>query len=111
IERMTVYKAGLSISLAMLVLVAAGVQTGLAVILALYAFTGIASALAYSLLAPLFPPEMTGRLITTSNVMLFGLSFVFQWGIGAVLRLYPVVDGRYAAAGYATALAILAALQ
>jgi MFS family permease len=111
VPRMTVYKAGLSLSLAMLMLLAAGVQAWLPVILFVYAFAGISSALAYALLAPLFPPEMTGRLITTSNVMLFAVSFAFQWGIGAVLRLYPVVDGRYAAAGYATALALLAALQ
>jgi len=109
ISRMAVYKVGLSVSLAMLVLIAAGVHSGM--VLFVYAFTGISSALAYALLAPLFPPEMTGRLITTSNVMLFAVSFAFQWGIGAVLRLHPVVDGRYAAAGYATALAILAALQ
>jgi len=109
--RMTIYKVGLTVSLAMLALVAAGVQKWLGVILFVYAFTGISSALAYALLTPLFPPEMTGRLITTSNVMLFGLSFAFQWGIGAVLRLYPVADGRYAAAGYATAFATIAALQ
>jgi MFS family permease len=111
ISRMAVYKAGLSISLAMLALVAAGVQAGLWLILFVYVFTGISSALAYALLAPLFPPEMTGRLITTSNVVLFALSFAFQWGIGAVLRLYPVVDGRYGVAGYTTAFAIIAALQ
>jgi MFS family permease len=102
ISRMTVYKAGLSVSLAMLMLLAAGVRAGLGVILFVYAFTGISAALAYALLAPLFPAEMTGRLITTSNVMLFAVSFAFQWGIGAVLRLYP---------SYATAFAILAALQ
>jgi len=111
ISRMAVYKVGLGVSLAMLMLLATGVQTGLEVILFVYAFTGISSALAYALLAPLFPPEMTGRLITTSNVMLFAVSFGFQWGIGAVLRLYPVVDGRYAVAGFSTALAIIAALQ
>ena len=109
ISRMAVYKAGLSISLAMLMLIAAGAHSR--AVLFIYAFTGISSAISYALLTPLFPPEMTGRLITTSNVMLFSLSFAFQWGIGAVLRLYPVVDGRYAAAGYATAFAILAALQ
>jgi MFS family permease len=111
VPRMTVFKVGLSVSLAMLMLLAAGVQSGLGAILFVYAFTGISSALAYALLAPLFPPEMTGRLITTSNVMLFGLSFAFQWGIGAVLRLYPVVDGRYAAAGYSAAFAVIAAVQ
>ena len=47
---------------------------------------------------------MTGRVNTASNVLMFGCSFAFQWGIGAVLRLYPVTDGRYAPEGYAAAL-------
>jgi hypothetical protein len=95
----------------MFALLAAGVQTGLGVILAVYGFTAISASLAYAVLTPLFPPEMTGRVNTASNVLMFGFSFVFQWGIGAVLKLYPVADGHYAPEGYATALAILAALQ
>ena len=111
LPRMTVYKVGLALSLAMLALIAAQVQAGLGAVLALYAFAGISSALAYPLFTPLFPPEMTGRVITTSNVVMFGASFAFQWGIGAVLRLFPVVDGRYAPAGYTVALTALVLVQ
>ena len=111
LPRMAVYKVGLTISLAMLALIAAGVTTGLGAILAIYAFTGISAALAYALLTPLFPLEMTGRLNTASNVLLFALSFALQWGIGAVLRLFPIVDGRYSPAGYAVAFSCLAAMQ
>jgi len=108
-SRLTVYKVGLSISLAMLMLIAAGVHSSL--ILATYAFTGISAALAYAILTPLFPPEMTGRVNTASNMLMFTLSFALQWGIGFVLKLYPVVDGRYSPAGYTVALASLAAAQ
>jgi predicted MFS family arabinose efflux permease len=111
ISRLTVFKAGLCVSLAMFALLAAGVQAGLAAILAAYGFCTIAAALAYALLTPLFPPEMTGRVNTASNVLMFGCSFAFQWGVGAVLRLYPSADGAYAPEGYAAALTILAALQ
>jgi predicted MFS family arabinose efflux permease len=111
IERMTVYKAGACVTLAMFVLLAAGVRTGLLAIVALYGFAAISAAIAYALLALLFPPEMTGRAVTASNVLMFSASFLFQWGIGAVLRLYPVADGRYAPEGYAAALWLLAALQ
>ncbi|HEY5896159.1 MAG TPA: MFS transporter [Burkholderiales bacterium] len=111
ISRMTVYKAGLAGSLAMLGLLAAGVHGAPGVLLAVYAFTGIAASLAYALLTPLFAPEMTGRVNTAANVLMFALSFAMQWGIGAALKLFPVVDGRYAAAGYGTAFASLAALQ
>ena len=108
-SRLTVYKVGLSISLAMLGLIAAGVHSSW--ILATYAFTGISAALAYAILTPLFPPEMTGRVNTASNMLMFTLSFALQWGIGFVLKLYPVVDGRYSSAGYTVAFASLAAVQ
>jgi len=111
ISILTVFKLGLGISLVMFVLLAAGVQTGLGAILAVYGFTTISAALAYSLLTPLFPPAMTGRVSTASNVLMFGCSFLFQWGVGAVLRLFPADAGRYAPEGYATALTILAVLQ
>jgi MFS family permease len=111
ISRITMFKIGLGISLAMFVLLAGGVRTGLGVILAVYGFTAISAALAYPLLTALFPPEMTGRVNTASNVLMFGCSFAFQWGIGAVLRYYPAAEGRHAPEGYAVALALLAALQ
>ena len=111
VSRMTMFKLGLSVSLAMFGLLAAGVHTGLGAILAVYGFTTISASLAYALMTPLFPPAMTGRVNTASNVMLFGFSFAFQWAIGAVLKLYPVADGRYSPEGYAAAFLVLAALQ
>ena len=109
ISRLTMYKVGLSVSLAMFALIAAGMHSSW--ILATYAFTGISAALAYAILTPLFPPEMTGRVNTASNMLMFTLSFALQWGIGAALKLYPVVDGRYSSAGYTAAFATLAACQ
>ena len=111
ISRMTVYKVGLSLSFAMFLLLALGVTQGLVVILAVYGFTAISAALAYALLTPLFPPEMTGRVNTASNVLMFTFSFLFQWGIGAVLRGFPVVDGRFAPEGYAAAFSVLVVAQ
>ncbi len=111
VSRMTIYKAGLAVSVAMFLLLASGVTRGLPVILAVYGFTAISASLAYALFTPLFPPDMTGRVNTASNVLMFGASFLFQWGIGAVLRLYPVTDGRYAPEGYAAALFSLGVLQ
>jgi MFS family permease len=111
ISRMTTYKAGLTLSLTMFALLASGVHSGLGAILAVYGFTAISAALAYPLFTALFGPEMTGRVNTASNVLMFGCSFAFQWGIGAVLKLYPAAGGHYAAPGYAAAFFILAALQ
>ena len=111
VSRLTVYKLGLCVSLAMFALLAARVQSGLGVTLAVYGFTSISAALAYALLTPLFAPALTGRLSTASNVLMFGFSFLFQWGVGAVLKLFPIADGRYAPEGYSAALGLLAALQ
>jgi len=111
VSRLTVFKIGQAVSLAMFALLAAGVKAGLLAILVVYGFTAISAALAYALLTPLFPPAMTGRVNTASNVLMFSCSFLFQWGIGAVLRLYPVSDGRYAPEGYGSALLILALAQ
>ena len=111
VSRMTVYKAGQSVSLAMFLLLALGVTENLVIILGLYGFTAISAALAYALLTPLFPPEMTGRVNTASNVLMFSFSFLFQWGIGAALRGFPVVDGRFAPQGYGVAFLALAAAQ
>ena len=111
ISRMTMYKLGLTASLTMFLCITFGVNAWLGAILAVYGFTAISAALAYPLFTSLFGPEMTGRVNTASNVLMFGCSFAFQWGVGAVLKLYPVADGRYAPQGYATAFLILAALQ
>ncbi len=111
VSRLTVYKLGLVTSLAMFILLAAGVTAALPLILAVYGFSAISGALAYALFAPLFPPEMTGRVITASNVMMFATSFLFQWGIGAMLRFFPEADGRYPVESYAVAFWSLAALQ
>lgn len=111
VSRMTVFKLGLSVSLALFLLLGAGFTRGLGGILALYGFTAIAASLAYALLTPLFPPEMTGRVNTACNVLMFGCSFLFQWGIGAALRLYPVTEGRYSPEGYASAFLVLGVAQ
>jgi MFS family permease len=48
---------------------------------------------AYALLTQLVPAAQTGRVTTSSNVLLFGTSFVFRWGVGAVLGLWPTGAG------------------
>jgi hypothetical protein len=111
VSRLTMLKLGLVISLVAFVLIAAGVKSALGPILFLYGFTTISSSLAYALLTTAFPTEMTGRVSTASNVLMFSVSFLFQWGVGAVLRFYPVTDGQYSPQGYSTALTILAVLQ
>ncbi len=111
ISRMTVYKAGILVTLVCFLAIAADVRVGRLPIVMVYAFASISAAIAYALLALHFPPEMSGRVSTAANVLMFSASFAFQWGIGAVLRLYPAADGRYAPEGYSAAFALLAVAQ
>ncbi len=73
----------------------------------LYSFGANALVLAFSVLARHFPPALTGRVTTALNLLGFGTAFLLQWGIGGVLNLWPVVEGRYDAAGYYSAWLVL----
>jgi predicted MFS family arabinose efflux permease len=108
---MLVFRLGLAISVVMFALIAAGVHTGLGAILAIYAFCNIAASLGYPLMTRLFPTEMTGRVNTASNLLMFALAFCFQWGTGAVLGLFALAGGRYAPEGYSVAFGLLIVVQ
>jgi len=107
----TVFKLGLLVSVVTFGLMAAGIHAALGAILAVYAFCNISASLGYPLMTRLFPPEMTGRVNTASNLLMFAFAFCFQWGIGAVLGFFALGDGRYAPQGYGVAFGILIVLQ
>jgi predicted MFS family arabinose efflux permease len=109
--RLTLYKCGLVASFGAFLCIALDLALPRAALLATYGFTVMSGALVFALITPYFPPAMSGRVITGLNFAMFSTSFAFQWGIGAVLRAFPVVDGRYAPDGYAAALLGIAALQ
>ena len=67
--------------------------------------------LSYALLARRFPKAMTGRVVTALNMVTFLLAFAVQAGVGAIINLWPVVDGRYALEGYRIAFAACWLLQ
>ena len=78
----------------------------------LFGFFGTSGILPYAALPRGFPPEFAGRVITGLNVFTFSGAFAVQWGIGAVINLFPpAAGGGYAPAGYAWAFAIMIALQ
>ncbi len=111
IARLTTYKVGLGVSFAAFLCIAFDVALPRAAVLGVYGFTVISGAIAFALITPQLPPEMSGRAITAVNFAHFTVSFAFQWGIGAVLRAYPAVDGRFAPEGYTAALLAIGALQ
>jgi MFS family permease len=111
LSRLAAYKFGMGLAIAAFFALAAGVREGMLAIVALYGFGACAAALPYAILAQHFPSQLTGRVITATNIFMFFASFAFQWGIGAVLRAFPALDGRYPVTGYAVAFGIAGVLQ
>ena len=111
VESMTIYLTGLGVAICMLVLLTLGVTTALPVIVGLYSFSGASGQLVYVMLSRRFPHELAGRVSTANNMMSFTGAFIVQWGIGAVINLWPVQGEHYAFEGYRAAFGIMAVLQ
>ena len=109
--RLTTFKVGMVLAVGAFFAIAAGAREGAVTIVMLYGFGACAAALPYTILSRHFPPGLTGRVITASNIFMFLASFAFQWGIGVLLRLWPAIEGRYPAEGYAVAFGIAGVLQ
>ena len=77
-----------------------------------FSFMGTSGAVIYPALAMSFPSHLSGRVSTGLNVLVFGMTFVAQWGTGVVIGLFPqTVGGCYSPQGYQTGFAILLGLQ
>jgi hypothetical protein len=105
------YQAGMLACVAAFVPIAFGLKGGVLLFLVLFAATSIVAVIAYTLLTQLVPAAQTGRVTTASNLLLFGTSFAFQWGVGAILGLWPSAQGRYDPQGYRVAFGLLLAAQ
>lgn len=111
VSRLGLYKLGTAMAVAAFIAIAFDLVPAKMPLLMVYGFSTISGALSYALLTRHFPPEMTGRVNTAANVAFFFVSFLCQIGIGVVLRLFAVVDGRYAPDGYMLAFGLIAAAQ
>jgi predicted MFS family arabinose efflux permease len=111
ISQLRLYQAGMLACVASFLPIAFGAKSGALVWLVLFAFTSIAAIIAYTLLTQLVPAAQTGRVATSSNVLLFAMSFAFQWGVGALLGLWPSSEARYPPEAYRAAFGLLAAAQ
>ena len=76
----------------------------------LFGFFGTSGLLSFAVLSHYFPAELSGRVSTAVNVMVFVSAFIAQWGIGAIVNFWPTADG-YEPRGYQAAFALVLALQ
>jgi MFS family permease len=78
----------------------------------LFGFFGTTGIVPYAALSQQFPPHLAGRLNTGLNVLVFVVAFSGQWGIGAVIDLWPATaSGGYAVEGYRAAFGVMLGLQ
>ena len=78
----------------------------------LFGFFGAAAILPYAVLSQSFPAHLAGRVNTALNLLVFVAAFAAQWGMGAIINLWPIgPDGGYAPGGYRAAIGFLWVLQ
>jgi len=79
------------------------------VLFGIFGTTGIIS---YAVLSQSFPVHLAGRVNTGINLLVFLCAFAAQWGIGAIINLWPVsATGGYAPAGYQAGFAMMLGLE
>lgn len=102
--------AGMAAFLAVLALMAAGWGGAPLVLCVAFGFFGSASSLMYAVVTALYPPHLAGRATTSLNLTMFLVAFLLQWGLGAVIGLWPKGAGGWPPEAHMVALAIPAAL-
>ena len=79
---------------------------------ALFGFLGTLTSLVFAGMVERFPATHVGRANTACNVLVFAAAFGYQYGIGAVVELWPPVDGGgYPVVAYVTAFLAVIATQ
>jgi MFS family permease len=87
-------------------------RQGLVIIWAFFGFTGSSGILTYASLTQSFPAHLSGRVTTLLNLLVFMTAFVAQWGVGAIVNLWPATAaGGYNPEGYRVAFGVLLGLQ
>ncbi len=77
-----------------------------------FGFVISTTSLSYAALSQNFPPEMSGRVNTSANVLFFSGAFAAQAGMGWLINLWPVqAGGGYAPEGYMAAFGTMLGLQ
>ena len=81
------------------------------ILVILLGFFGTASVLVYAGYAQIFPKNLSGRVSTFLNLLVFIGAFILQWGIGAIIELWPPTDNGYDPESYQSAFGFLVILQ
>ena len=105
------FAGGVAGALACLGLLALGVTWAPVLLWAIFVFCGTGASLAHSIATRRYPRDMAGRVNTALNTFTFVGIFLGQWGMGAVLNLFPATATGYDPHGYFYALGALCLVQ
>jgi predicted MFS family arabinose efflux permease len=112
IRPMTTGVAGMALFMLVQALIAWGPAGWALPLWVFFGFVGTTGSIPYPALAQIFPPHLAGRVSTGLNLLIFVAAFGAQWGMGAVIGLFPApAEGRYAPAGYQASFALLLLIQ
>ena len=81
------------------------------ILVILLGFFGTASVLVYAGYAKIFPKNLSGRVSTFLNLLVFIGAFILQWGVGAIIELWPPTENGYDPESYQSAFGFLVILQ
>jgi len=80
-------------------------------LIVLLGFFGSASILVYAGYAQIFSKDLSGRVSTMLNLLVFLGAFILQWGVGAIIAMWPTTVSGYDPESYQAAIAVLVLLQ
>jgi sugar phosphate permease len=80
-------------------------------LIVLLGFFGSASILVYAGYAQIFSKDLSGRVSTMLNLLVFLGAFILQWGVGAIIAMWPTTVSGYDPDSYQAAIAVLVLLQ
>ena len=108
---LTIFKLGAIASVILMATFALGFTGAAVAIWGLYAFIAPIATLSYAILTQRYDRALAGRVNTAVNVLVFVSAFAAQWGMGAIIGLWPPEAGRYPLAAYTAAFGTVVVLQ
>lgn len=112
VRPLTIMAGGVALSIGTQCLFAAGVTDAPWAMCFAFGFFGSSVILVYAVLGQHFPQRLIGRINTGQNMLIFVTAFAAQWGIGAIIDLWPpLAQGRYDPEAQTTAMFVMIGLE
>lgn len=98
------FTIGTVLFLIVFLIITSGAVGGAWLLWPLLTLVGTTGILGYAILSQHFPPHLAGRVNTALNLLVFLFAFIIQWGMGAIIDLWPTSPGGgYPVAAYQAA--------